>query len=180
MLPIAMGENGCNGERRRRMAGRKACVYTAERFRTAEERVGEIAERRDVGRTQSARRYFHHYVNDGAVGVGFPGEQRGPLRVARGAESPHHQKERGNDGRFCRGDASGEKVVKALESPRAPEVRRVVGVGGDECRRHSRYQERGQPVPSLPELHRKQPDVFLILKNVVRERAPGDVALRSS
>jgi len=176
MLPIAMGENGCNANAAVAWPEGKLVFIPLRDFGL----LKNVSEKLPNGAMSEGRSRRVATFNDGAVGVGFPGEQRGPLRVARGAESPHHQKERGNDGRFCRGDASGEKVVKALESPRAPEVRRVVGVGGDECRRHSRYQERGQPVPSLPELHRKQPDVFLILKNVVRERAPGDVALRSS
>src|SRR5882762_1532965 len=139
MLPIAMGENGCNGKRRCRVTGRKARAYTAERLRTSEESVRELAGRREVRRTQSARRYLHHYVNDGAVGVGFPGKQRSLFRVGIVAEVPHHQKGRGNDRRFCRSDASGKSVVKAFESRRAPEVGRVVRIGGDERRGHACY-----------------------------------------
>src|ERR1700694_4244941 len=94
-------------------------------------------------------------------------------------EMSHHQKSCGNNPYFRCRSASRKCIVKPFESRRAPEVRRVVRISNDKRGRHSRYCERGQPVPPLGELHRKQPNVFLILKKVSRERPPGDLALCS-
>ena len=142
-----------------------------------EECVGESSGRWDVRRTQSPCRCLQNHVNNGAVGVGFTGEQRGLFRVRIMAEMSHNQKGCGNNRDFPRRDAPGEGIVETFESRRAPEVRRVVRIGDDKRRRHTRYGERGQPVPPPRELHRKQPDVFLIPEKVSWELAPGDLAL---
>src|SRR5258708_34863218 len=96
MLAITMREDCRNGERRRRVAGRKTRVDTCRRHMAVEEGVGKGARRRDVRRTQPPRRYLHKYVDDGAVGVGFASEQRGLFRVGIVAEMSDNPKGCGN------------------------------------------------------------------------------------
>ena len=177
MLAITMRENRRNGKRCCRVTGRKTRACAAEVFMTAEECIGEIAIRRDVRRTQPPRRHLHHDVHDGAVGVCLAGKQRGMFRVRIVPEMSHHQKRRGNNGHSQRCIAAGKYVVESFKSLRSPEVRRIVRISDDQRRRHARYRNRRRPMPSLAELHREQPDIFLILQKVFRHPPPGNLAV---
>lgn len=177
MVAIAMRKHSGNGKGGGGMTGRKAGIDTGARYMTVEEGIVEKAGGRDVRRTQAPRRYLQHYVKDGAVGVGFTGEEGGFPRVGIVAEMSDHQKGCGNDGDFSCGDASGERVVEGFESGGAAEIGRVVGISDDEGRSRTRYGEGGEPLMAFGKPHGKQPDVFLVLEEISREGAVGDVAL---
>jgi len=178
MVAIAMREDGGNGKGGGGMTGRKAGIDAGVRNVTVEESVVERAGRRDVGRSEAPRSNFQDDVKDGAVGVGFAGEEGGLFRVGIVSEVPDYEEGCGNDGDFARGDRAGEDVVERVECRSAAEVAGVMGIGDEEGRGHAGYCERWKPLMALGEPHGKKPDVFLVFQEIMREGAIGDVTLR--
>jgi len=174
-----MREDGSNGKGGGGVTGRKAGIDPSVRHMTVEEGVVERAGRRDVRRTETTRGNFQDNVEDSAVGVGFTGEEGGLFRVGIVSEVPDYEEGRGNNGDFARGDGAGEDVVERVKCGGTAEVAGVVGIGDDQGRGNPGDGEGGEPLMAFGELHGKQPDVFLVLEEISREGAVGDVALCS-
>lgn len=179
MVAITMGKDGGNGKGGGGMTGRKTGVDPGVGHVTVEEGVVERAGRRDVRRAETTRGNFQDNVEDSAVGVGFAGEEGGFFRIGIVSEVPDYKEGCGNEGDFTGGDGAGEDVVERVEGRGAAEVAGVVRVRDEEGRGHTGDGEGGEPLMAFGEPHGKQPDVFLILEEISREGAVGDVALSS-
>lgn len=178
MFAVAMREDGGDGERSGGVTGGKAAVDADVRNMAVEEGVAERSGGRDVRGPQAARGDLQHDVEDGGIGVGFSGEERGLFCVGIVGEMPDDQKSGGDCGDFAGGDGTGKYFVESVEGRGAAKVAGVVGISDDKASGQAGYRERGDPLVALGELHRKQPDVFLIFQKITGEGTPGDVALR--
>ena len=179
MVAIAMSEYGGNGKGGGGVTGRKAGIDAGVRYMTVEEGVVERTGGWDVGRTEAPRRNFQDDVKDGAVGVGFAGEEGGFFRVGIVSEMTDNEEGCRNNSDFTGGDGTGEDVVESVKARGAAEVARVMGIGDEEGRGYAGYGKCWEPLMAFGEPHGKKPDVFLVFQEIMREGAVGDVALCS-
>ena len=76
---------------------------------------------------------------------------------------------------FCGGDGAVKGVIQIVEVARvALEVRHSMRIGSDERCSCAGNGKSGDPVAALNELLGKEPDLFLIMKEVFGQSSPSD------
>lgn len=175
MALISGGHDGGNGEDSGGVSGGEAAAFEG-RFASAEECVIKLSAGRNVRRALSSRDSLHGQVDDCAVSIGFSGKNGcADLMLVMSPISSHQESYR-NGCDFRGGDGAVKGVIQVVKILRvALEVRHYVRIGHDERAGCGGDGNSGHPVTALNELRGKEPDIFLVMKEVFGQRAPGDL-----
>jgi hypothetical protein len=162
-----------------RMPGRKRTAFEG-RYSTGKERIVKRSSGGDVARAFSSRNRLHRQIDNRAVGISFPREQRGIHLIAVMPDVACNQQRDGDTDNFCRRDWSSEHVVDIVEIPGVRlKVRHGVRIRHKKSCGSAGDGKSRQPMLSSPQLHREQPDSLLIVKEVLGQGSPRYLAVRS-
>src|SRR5450755_2627608 len=154
------------------MPGRKRTAFKWG-YSTGEERIVKRSARGNVTGALPSRNRLHRQIDDCAVGVSLPGEQRCIHLVTVMPDVACNQQRNGYADHFRRGNRSSEYVVDVVEIPRVRlKVRHGMRICYKEPCGSTGDGKRRQPMLASCKLHWEQPDPLLIVKKVFGQRSP--------
>lgn len=175
MALISGGDDGGDGEDSGGVSGGEAAAFEG-RFASAKECVIKLSAGRNVRRALSSRNGLHGQVNHCAVSISFSGKNGCADFMLVMSPIAGHQKSYRDGCDFRSGDGAVKGVIQVVKVLRmALEVRHYVRISDDERAGCGGDGSCGHPVTALNELRGKEPDIFLVMKKVFGQRAPGDL-----
>jgi len=175
MALISGGDDGGNGEDSGGVPGGEAAAFEG-RFASAKECVIKLSAGKNVRRALSSRNGLHGQVNHCAVSIGFSGKNGCADFMLVMSPIASNEESHRNSRYFRSGDGAVKGVIQIIKIGRvALEVRHYVRIGDDERAGCGGDGSCGHPVTALNELRGKEPDIFLVMKKVFGQRAPGDL-----
>lgn len=177
MALISSGYNGGDGEDSGGVSGGEAAAFER-RFATAEKCVVKLSAGRNVRRALSSRDGLHGEVNDCAISIGFCGEDGCANFMLIMSPITGNQESHGNGSDFRGGDGAVKCVVQVVEVARVIlEIRHYVRISDYKSSGDAGYGKSRNPVAALNELRGKEPDLFLVVKEVFGQRSPCDLSI---
>ena len=175
MALISSGDDGGDGEDSGGVSGGEAAAFEG-RFASVEKCVVKFSAHGNVRRAFSSRDGLHGEVDDCAIGISFCGEDGCADFMLVMPPITRYQECHRDSSDFRGGDGAVKGVIQIVEVARVVlEIRHHMRISDDKASGCAGNGKSGNPVAALNELHGKQPNLFLVMKEVFRQRAPGDL-----
>ena len=137
------------------------------------ERVVERGSGGNIAGAFPASDRLHRQVDDGTIGVGFSSEQRSVHLISIMPSIARNKKRHGHRDYFRRSNQRIEDVVHIVQiTGVSAEIGHHMRIGHQQSCGCARNRERRKPVAASHKLSWKEPNIFLIMEEIFRQRSP--------